>query len=694
MKKKIITVFSLAALLFTSLSSVGQDKQTTLLDEVIVSTDSLSIISKDSSLIIGTPVVNRQQLDQYGPTDVTWALNQLPGVYMLSGGMNVNRITMRGVGARTPYGSNKVRAYLNDIPVTNAIGETSIEIFDPENIDQVEVIQGPKAVNYGTNLGGALLFRSGTPSGSYIRNSFTTGSYDLIKNTTNAVYSDKKLSVNAGYEHLETKGYRENSAYRRNAVFLNATYRPDSKNAFTLLLNQINYNAQISSSIGRTALEENPRQAASNWLEAQGYKNSRSTLAGLSYTHRFSSEFRNTTSVFYTYLDHYEPRPFNILTGFTNGYGIRSTFRKDFDFAGQKATVYLGTELYKDQYNWQTIENRYQENNGNGSLEGQQLSRNKEYRSQVNLFASLSLPLARGLKAQVGLNSNFTSYNFLDHYHTGEDNTSASRRFDPIVAPSLNLDYQYDSNLRFYANVSRGFSFPGTEETLTPEGVINPDLGPEKGMHYEAGSHIKLWKERLRLSVAAYLMDIKDLLVAQRVGEDQYIGRNAGKTEHKGIEVSAEYHWAVSRSLLLIPFINTSINDHRFIRFRDGDNNHSGNNLTGVPDNKTNAGLRIIHRSGLYFYANYQHIGEIPLTDANNLYTDPYGIANVKAGYKHTLSEKFILEISGGINNLSDKNYAQSVLINAVGFGNSEPRFYYPGLPRNFYGGIQFRYLL
>ena len=694
MKKKIKAALLPVVVWSLPFISGAQDKEATRLEEVVVSSDSLSVIQKDSSLITPVPITTRQQLEQYSPVDITWAINQIPGVYMLSGGMNVNRITIRGVGARTPYGSNKVKAYLDDIPITNGIGETSIEVFDPESISQVEVIQGPKAVTYGTNLGGALLLRSMTPSKSYIRNSFTLGSYQLLKNTTNAVYAGEKLSVNLNYEHLETDGYRENSAYRRNAILLNTSYRFNDNNTLTVLFNQIDYNAYIPSSISKTAFKENPRQAASNWLEAKGYKNSKSTLAGLSYTHRFSPALQNTTSVFYTYQDHYEPRPFDILTGFTNGYGIRSTFRQDFSFREEKATLRLGTEMYKDVYNWQTIENLYQENNGQGTLEGEQLSDNKEYRNQLNLFASLTLPLVRGLKAQLGLNANFTSYNFLDYYNSGAENTSASRRFDPILAPSLNIDYSYNAHTRFYANISRGFSFPGTEETLTPEGVINPELGPERGMHYEAGIHLKLLKKRLHLSAAAYIMNIRDLLVAQRVGEDQYIGKNAGKTEHKGVEITVEYHLPVTRNLAIVPFINTSLNDHRFIRFIDGDNDYSGNNLTGVPDNKTNAGIRILHQSGLYLYANYQYVGEIPLTDAGSLHTDSYWVAHAKAGYRKDISEKFILDVSGGINNIADRNYAQSVLINAVGFRNSEPRFYYPGLPQNFYGGIQLRYML
>ena len=60
---------------------------------------------------------------------------------------------------------------------------------------------------------------------------------------------------------------------------------------------------------------------------------------------------------------------------------------------------------------------------------------------------------------------------------------------------------------------------------------------------------------------------------------------------------------------------------------------------------------------------------------------------------KTQLSKQLSFEINAGINNFTDKKYAASVLINATGFGNSEPRFYYPGLPRNWYSGFKIGYL-
>src|SRR5690606_17535197 len=182
----------------------------------------------------------------------------------------------------------------------------------------------------------------------------TIGSFGLIKNTVSAATSSGKFSLNLNYDHLQTEGFRENSEYDRKTVLLTSKYIFDSKNEIDLLVNYVDYFAQIPSSIGKTAFEEDPSQAAFTWKQAQGFEDNKQLLAGLSFTHHFSENFRNTTSVFYTYLDHYEPRPFNILDEYTNGYGGRTVFSKDFIFLKNKANLSFGGELYKDQYNWKT----------------------------------------------------------------------------------------------------------------------------------------------------------------------------------------------------------------------------------------------------------------------------------------------------------------------------------------------------
>ena len=660
------------------------------LDEVILSSKNPDGASE---IIIPTEKITSEKFDSYSPIDLISAINETPGVFIQSGAINTNRITIRGVGSRTLYGTNKIRAYFNGIPITDGSGETTVDMFDPEDLESLEIIKGPKATQYGTNLGGTLLLKSKRAAfgESFVKSSLTFGSFGLLKNTVTAGTASEKFSINLNYDHLETDGFRENNKYDRHSFFITSSYRLNQKNEISLLVNYIDYFAQIPSSIGKTVFEENPSQAALTWKNAQGYEDNKKFLTGLSYDHHFSENFSNSTSIFYSYLDHYEPRPFNILDEFTNGYGARTIFIKDFLFLKNKANLSIGGEFYKDQYNWRTIENLYEENDGLGSLEGNLLSNNVEKRDNLNLFASVIIPFNQKLKGQFGLNFNTTNYNFLDEYNQDNANKSEKRNFDPILAPNVNLLYQFNTNHSVFLNFSRGFNYPSIEETLTPEGIINPELGPEKGFNYEVGTELFFLKRKFHIQANAYLLDIDDLLVAERVGDDEYIGRNAGKTEHKGLEISLSYTHSFYTTLLISPYINAEISKHKFIDFVDGENDFSGNQLTGVPDIKFNGGINLIFRN-FNLNTNFLHIGKMPLNDANQIYSEKYTIFNAKLSYKKSLSKKLVLGINVGVNNLTDEKYASSVLINATGFGSSEPRYYYPGMPRNWYSGVNVKF--
>lgn len=701
MKKKTIQPISLSGFALLSAcfllgTAAGHSQETqkdsiTQLNEVVV-TENLP--AKVATGITPSAIVGETVFQNYAPTDFMSSVNQISGVYLLSGALNTNRITIRGVGARTPYGTDKIRMYYNNIPVTDGSGFSGIGAYDLENLGHLEIIKGPKGTAYGTNLGGAMVLSTkvATEEGSQLSNSFTVGSYNLIKNLLAYQHHDEKVDVNLTYGHMETDGYRENNSYDRDGVLLTTTLHLDPKNEIGILANYIDYTAQIPSTISKSAFDEDPRQAAFTWGQAKGYEANKYTLVGLSYAHTFSSHLKNTTGIYYTYLDHYEPRPFDILDEFTNGFGLRTVFEGN--IGNDVASYSLGAELYKDEYHWGTFENLYEDNNGNGSLQGDRLSQNNEFRRQYNIFGTFLFPFTEQFSAQVGLNLNHTFYDFRDDFNTGDANTSAQRTFDAILLPSLTLNYDVSDQGSIYANVSRGFSNPSLEETLTPEGVINPDIAQEKGTNYEVGTHWALLNNHFSLDLALYHMDINDLLVAQRVGDDQYVGKNAGKTRHEGIEVDAQYALAISHSLTARPFISYTLNHHKFVDFVDGDNDYSGNVLTGVPQNRVSTGLRLQHSSGLYWNTTYQYVDKIPLNDATTLYSDSYGLVGSRLGYNTQLGSRFSFGVHAGVNNLFDEKYASSVLINAVGFGGAQPRYYYPGNGRNYYAGLQLKYRL
>ncbi len=205
MKSSLQFLFALIFLFVSNAQEPIQRDSITELDEVIL-LDSLQSASDNG--IIATKIVGPKVFQNYSPVDMVSAINQISGVYILSGALNTNRITIRGVGARTLFGTDKLRLYYNDIPITNGSGFSTIESFDLENLSSVEVIKGPKATNYGANLGGAILLNSKQPTNesTYFRNNFTLGSYNLVKNNLQFSLKENKIALNLHYGYLETDG--------------------------------------------------------------------------------------------------------------------------------------------------------------------------------------------------------------------------------------------------------------------------------------------------------------------------------------------------------------------------------------------------------------------------------------------------------------------------------------------------------
>lgn len=663
----------------------------TQLDEVIL----LDALQKKNAVgITPSEIISVGVFQNYSPVSIVPAMNQIPGVYVFSGALNTNRITIRGIGARTLFGTDKLRMYYEDIPITDGSGFSSIEAYDLEHLSQIEIIKGPKASSYGANLGGAILLNPKKALGvsTNFSNNFTVGSFGLLKNNLSFNHYDGKLRIGLQYGHIETNGYRENSNFERDGLLLNTSYQLNKKNNISLLVNHIDFTAQIPSSLGATAFAEDPQQATFTWRASQGFEANNYTLVGLNFSHQFNANFQNSTSVFYTYLDKVEARPFGILEEITKGYGLRTRFSGNLVFNQRTAEYTFGGELFKDEYDWDEFQNLYQDNDDKGSLKGSQFARNKEFRNQWNVFGTFSLPLSKRFSTQLGLNINKTQYDYRDLFNIGSENKNANRNFKAIVLPNVILDYALTENHKIYANISRGFSNPTVEETLTPDGVINPDITQETGMNYEVGTQLYVDKRRLKITVSLYQMRINNLLVGERIDEDRFVGRNAGKTRHNGLELGLNYTWNLTKNLQIAPFVNYTINDHSFIEFNDKGIDYSGNALTGVPKVTGTTGLQVRFLEHFYWNTTHQYVSTIPITDAGNLESDSFSVFTTRMGYHKKLTNKFTLGIDFGINNLFNVVYAQSVLINTQGFGGREPRYFYPGDERNYYGSIRLGY--
>ncbi|WEJ98435.1 MAG: TonB-dependent receptor [Candidatus Sphingomonas phytovorans] len=105
-------------------------------------------------------------------------------------------------------------------------------------------------------------------------------------------------------------------------------------------------------------------------------------------------------------------------------------------------------------------------------------------------------------------------------------------------------DYEIAPRLLTYASVATGFKSGGFTGTASTAAVATRPFGPENATNYELGVKSELFDRRLRLNVAAFYTDYRNLQVTrffQPAGTTfgQFITENAGKASIKGIEVEA-----------------------------------------------------------------------------------------------------------------------------------------------------------
>ncbi|QED39018.1 TonB-dependent receptor [Antarcticibacterium arcticum] len=633
-------------------------------------------------------VLSRQDLEKTDPTNFAQAFNNVPGVYVNQGALNTTKLNIRGVGARSQYSTNRIQAYFNGFPLTTAEGELTLDDIDPEAISRVEVIKGPASSLYGAGLGGVInLFAEEAGRGTTASVNTLFGSYNMTRKSVSASHGSDNTNVFINYNDLQTDGFRENGEYERKSLLANVKLQTAGGNSLNFLTNFTRLKAFIPSSITEEALINSPESAASNWAAAKGFESYDRGMLGVSYEHLFSPTLANTTTVYLNFRDAYEPRPFDILKEERVSAGARSRFNLETAVFEKLTRISFGAEYYREWYESGTFENLYREFENIGSVLGSRLSNNEQDRNYSNIFAQLEMELSAKFKIETGVNINSTQYRLTDLFVEDEVDQTGDYKFKTILSPRIGATYELQRGKNFYASVSHGFSTPTVAETLTPEGQINTDLLPETGINYEAGFKGNWLGNNLYTEVAFYSIQIEDLLVAQRVAEDRYIGRNAGKTTHNGVEMFINYLYVPFEDFSIKPYFNASFNFFEFKEFEDRDNNFSGNKIPGVPESTVNLGLDISYGS-FSIYSNLLAVGEIPLNDANSLFTNNYKLVNLKATYGFEVLKNLEITVSGGVNNALDDKYASSVLTNAIGFGAAAPRYYYPGNPRNYYTGI------
>ncbi|MGE5860977.1 MAG: TonB-dependent receptor plug domain-containing protein, partial [Ignavibacteria bacterium] len=121
-----------------------------------------------------------------------------------------DKISIRGIGARSSFGVRGIKILADDIPLTFADGQTQTNNIDLFSAGNAEILKGPASSFYGNSAGGVINFQSELPGPGILHAApeFMLGSYGFQKYSLKLSGSNNSHSYLISFSNLNYSGYR------------------------------------------------------------------------------------------------------------------------------------------------------------------------------------------------------------------------------------------------------------------------------------------------------------------------------------------------------------------------------------------------------------------------------------------------------------------------------------------------------
>lgn len=81
------------------------------------------------------------------------AMNSVAGVRMEERSPGSYRLSLRGSLLRSPFGVRNVKVYFDEVPLTDAGGNTYLNSLAPSSMESINILKGPDGSIFGANSG-------------------------------------------------------------------------------------------------------------------------------------------------------------------------------------------------------------------------------------------------------------------------------------------------------------------------------------------------------------------------------------------------------------------------------------------------------------------------------------------------------------------------------------------------------------
>lgn len=607
------------------------------------------------------------------------------------------RLTMRGFGARSAFGVRGVRIMRDGIPLSLPDGQTPIDWLELESIGTLDVVRGTAAALYGNAAGGVLDIHSRDPQASPLAADVRWWSGGGLTRQTGTVSTMRADEPEAG---KRTLGFRNPGAL---ATFTRTTgdgardwSRVESSHAF----------ARAFATIGHTRIEvqgthyDNSRAENTGALTASEMTRDVTLPDSLNITKRSRKAVQHQQAAII--VEHGNAQRSVQLNAFASTRTLdnplpfavvavdRAVAGASFRAAARVAQTpwplrfTVGVDAQRQDDARLNYENCADVVSGTPSVRcpviGQERGATRlDQREQVNglgSFARVEVEAPHALFVSVAARHDRVGFRVTDRFVTTTNADDSGERTLSATTPMVGVVWRARPTLSVFGNWTSAFETPTVTELTNQEtgaAGLNSVLAPQFTRTIEAGLQA-IVLDRVRLDVAAFRAIVQDELVPFDVpnAPGRRAFRNAGQTSRRGLEASA-------LALMSWGDVGASYtrSHFRFDQYVVGTANFAGKVIPGIPAQLAQLFATTRYR-GWFGTVETTMATRMAADDAGTVQAGGYRVWGLRGGYAGTARwARAGFEPTVGIDNLFDRRFATSVVVNAT-----RGRYFEPALPR------------
>ncbi|WP_459205689.1 TonB-dependent receptor family protein [Pseudomonas sp. MLB6B] len=671
----------------------------TLLDPLVV-TGSYAP-SASFALPFSVDTVEREQFaDGQLGVNLSEALNRVPGLVVQNRQNYAQdlQISSRGYGARSAFGIRGLKLISDGIPASTPDGQGQAASLNLDVAERIEVLRGPASAIYGSNAGGVIQMFSRDGSGApKVGAATTVGSDGFVKNRLYGEGGNDQAGFLLDASRMDTDGYRDHSAARRDQTFAKVHVRPDEDSRLALIASTLEQNG-TQDPLGQSwdAYRHDPRSVAAVAEQYDTRKSIHHQQLGMNYERAFGDAtlqfnlYGGQRSVI-QYLSiprrvNGKPNPANERGGGVIDFDRAfhgGTLRWIQPIASAPGELSLTTGLDYDQSR--------DDRRGFQNFSGDTLGVKGELRRKET-------DTATSLDPYVQAHWQFDRWTFdaglrhssmrmeVDDRFLGDGDSSGSKTYQNTL-PSISAMYAFTPELQGYVSLGKAVETPTQAEMAYAPGAggaFNFGLQPATSTQYELGLKARP-DAQTRVNLAVFEIRTRDEIVVAAASDGRTSYRNAGKTLRRGLELSVQReldeHWQANLAYTLLDATYAQAFE------QSGAVIDKGNRLPGVPRDNLFAELLWKPSTGISMGLEGQLRSKVQVEDSNQSRAAPgYAVFNWRTRFEQHLGPWTFNQMVR-LDNLLDRQYVGSVIV-----GDRNGRFYEAAPGRSWYAGAGLEY--